>query len=142
MRGYKSYPSYRPDQSMPDRIFSGLSCLTYGLTGFLWLIVSHIKGQSLSSFARFHVFQSIFVFIGVYVIGLILNIFLGFVQIMPFIGPVVANLVYYVSGYPVIFGLPAVTFLVQALAVYMAAFAFWGKYAEVPGVSDSVRRMI
>ncbi len=142
MRNYRGYRAFGSQIDLTDKIFSALSCLTYGLTGFIWIIVSHIKGQSLSTFARFHIFQSILVFIGIYVIGLILNIFLGFAQIIPFIGPLVVNLVYYVTGYPLIFGLPLNTFLIQALVIYMAVFAFMGKYSEVPGVSDHIKRMV
>ncbi len=142
MRGHRSFTTSGSYAGPEDRIVSGLSCLTYGLVGFIWIIVSHIRGKSLSSFARFHIFQSIFVFIGIYIISLILNLFIGFVQIMPFIGPFVANLVYYINGYPLIFGLSAATFFLQALAIYMAVFAFWGRYAEIPGISDQIRRMI
>jgi len=126
---------------MQDKIFSCLSCLTYGLTGFLWIIISHLRGQSLSSFARFHVFQSIFVFIAIYVVGLILNILLGIVQIMPFIGAFIINIVYFLKGYPLIFGLSAIPLLIQGLSIYMAVSAFLGKYAEIPGVSETVRKM-
>lgn len=142
MRGYKNYTGNRPYIDLQDKIAGGLTCLTYGLVGFIWIIISHIRGKSLSSFARFHIFQSIFVFIGIYVISLILNIFIGFIQIMPFIGPVVVNIVYYITGYPLIFGLPATTFFVQTLAIYMAIFAFMGRYAELPGISDYVKRMV
>ncbi len=141
MRGYRNYTNYRPQISPLERLISGLSCLTYGLAGFIWIIISHIRNQPLSSFTRFHIFQSIFVFIGIYVLGLILNIFLGFVKIMPFIGPIIVNIVYFVNGYPLIFGLPATVFIVQALAVYMAVCAFMGRYAEIPGVSEHFKRM-
>lgn len=142
MRGRRNFAPGRPYASMEDRIISGLTCLTWGLVGFIWIIISHIRGQSLSSFSRFHIFQSIMIFIGIYVLGLILSIFLGFIQLMPFVGPFVANIVYFVSGYPLVFGLSATTFFVQALAVYMAVFSFMGKYAEVPGISNYIRRMV
>ena len=142
MRGYRNYTNYKPNFNIQERIFSGLTCLTYGLVGFIWLIVSHIRRQSLSSFARFHVFQSILVFFALYIIGLILNIFLGFLQIMPFIGPLFVNLAYFIKGYPLIFGFSATQLLIEGLAAYMAIFAFLGKYPEVPGISDTVRRIV
>jgi len=141
MRGYR-HTNYKPNISTQEKFFSGLTCLTYGLTGFLWLIVSHIRKQSLSPFARFHIFQSILVFFALYIIGLILNIFLGFLQIMPFIGPIFVNIAYFIKGYPLIFGLSAAQLLIEGIAAYMAVFALWGKYAEVPGISDTVRKII
>ncbi len=138
----REYRNYRAGINAEDRIVSGLTGLTYGLAGFIWLIVSHIRGKSLSPFARFHIFQSILIFFGIYVINLIINIFLGFFQIMPFIGPFIVNVFYYITAYPLILGLSLTTFLVQALAVYMAVCGFWGKYAEIPVISDQIRRMI
>jgi len=61
---------------------------------------------------------------------------------MPFIGPVVVNIAYFIKGYPLIFGLSAAQLLIEGIAAYMATFAFWGKYAEVPGISDAVRKII
>ena len=142
MRGYRNYSPNTSYASMPERIFSGLSCLTYGLVGFVWIIISHIRNRSLSSFARFHIFQSIFVFISIYVASIIFNILFGFVQIMPFIGSFFVDLKYFLTGYPLIFGMSMTSFLVQGLAIYMAVFAFRGKYAELPWFSDTVRRML
>lgn len=126
---------------MKDRVVSGLSYLTSGLVGFVWLIVSHIRKDRLSAFTRFHIFQSIFIFILLYVAGLVLNILIGFVQIMPIIGPITVNIAYFLRDYPLVLNLSAVNFGIVALALYLSISAFIGRYGEVPWVSDTVRRM-
>lgn len=124
-----------------DKIVSGLTYLTSGLVGFVWLIVSHIRRQPLSSFTRFHIFQSIFIFIILYLMGLVFNILLAFVQIMPFIGPLTVNIVYYLKDFPLILGFSLVNFSIIALSLYLSVCGFTGKEGEVPWVSDTIRRM-
>lgn len=143
MRGYRSYGNYSSSHITPlERILSGLSYLTSGLVGFIWIIVSHIKGKSLSSFARFNIFQSIFIFISIYVLGIIFNILLGMAQMMPVIGPLTVNIAYLLKDYPLILGFSIINFAIIALCLYMAISAFLGKHAEVPWFSDNVRRMV
>ncbi|OGI04214.1 MAG: hypothetical protein A2Y25_08915 [Candidatus Melainabacteria bacterium GWF2_37_15] len=126
---------------MKDRIISSLSYLTSGLVGFIWLIVSHIRHDRLSAFTRFHIFQSIFIFILIYVVGLVLNILLAIVKIMPIIGPLTVNIAYFLKDFPLILGFSIINFAIVALSVYLAFSAFMGRYGEVPGVSDTVRKM-
>lgn len=142
MRGYRSFSPATSYASTWDKVLSGLSYLTYGLVGFVWIIVSHIRNQSISSFARFNIFQAIFVFICLYVVSIVFNILFGFAQAMPFIGGFFANIKYFFTGYPLILGYPLTVFLIEGLKVYMAVLAFMGKYAELPWFSDTVRRMV
>jgi uncharacterized membrane protein len=137
---YRSY--YNPEISLTDRILSCLSCLTSGLVGFIWLIIAHARGHGLSSFGKFYALQSILVFFIFYVVGIILNIFMGIIGIMPFIGPLVVNIVYSIADKPLLFGYSLTSLFVGGVALYMAIYAFLGWYAEVPYVSSTVRRMI
>lgn len=142
MRGYKSYGNYNSGLTMQDKIISGLSYLTTGLVGFIWIIVSHIRGQSLSNFTRFHIFQSIFIFILLYLLGMVFNILLAFVQLIPLIGPVVVNIVYYLKVYPMILGFSLINFSIIGVTIYLAVYSFLGKYGEIPWVSDTIRKMV
>ena len=58
MRRFKSFSNYKQNADTTDKILSALSCLTTGLVGFIWLIVSHIRGVSLSSFAKPSLFKA------------------------------------------------------------------------------------
>lgn len=127
--------------STRDKIISGLSYITSGLVGFIWLIISHLRRDRVSGFTRFHIFQSIFIFILLYVLGIVFNILTGFVQIMPIIGPIMVNIVYFFRDAPVVLGFSVVNFGIITLTLYLAISAFMGRYGEVPWISDTVRRM-
>lgn len=127
--------------SMQDKIISGLTYPTCGLVGFIWIIITHIRRDRLSSFTRFHAFQSIFIYILLYLFGIIFNILVGFAQIMPVIGSVVENINLFLTKWPIILGYSLTKFSLIALTLYLSIFAFMGRYGEVPWISDTVRRM-
>lgn len=127
--------------SMKDKIISGLTYLTSGVVGFIWIIITYLRRDRLSGFTRFHIFQSIFIYILLYVLGLVFNILTGFVQIIPIIGPLTVNLVYFFRDAPIVLGFSVINFAIITLTVYLSIFAFMGKIGEVPWVTDTVRRM-
>ncbi|MEI8388860.1 MAG: hypothetical protein WCG23_03135 [bacterium] len=144
MSGYKGSIPKKQYIDMPERILSSLSYLTSGMVGFVWLIITHLRGKSLSSFARFHIFQSIFLSIIIYVASILLNIIASVVQIIPFFGTLVMNIIYYLVQYPLplpggqsIVGLALIIFY-----FYLAFYAFTGRYGRIPWISDMVKQMV
>jgi len=144
MKGYREFRPKKQYIDMPDRIFSSLSYLTSGMVGFVWLIVTHLQGKSLSPFARYHIFQSIFLSIIIYVASILLNILASVVQIIPFLGTLVMNIVYYFVQYPLPLtgGQSLVGLALIILYGYLAFYAFTGRFGRVPWVSDMVKQMV
>lgn len=142
MTVYRNRSYYNPEVSTSDKVLSGLSCLTSGLIGFIWLIVAHIKGYRISTFGKFYALQSILVFFAFYVISLVLSIFMGILGILPFIGPFFVNIFYAIADKPVLFGYSLASLFVGGVALYMGIFAFAGWYARIPFISNNIRRMI
>ena len=144
MRGYREFKSKKQYIDMPDRVLSCLSYLTSGMAGFIWLIVAHLRGKSLSSFARYHIFQSILLSVIIYLVSILLNILASIVQIIPFFGALVMNIVYYLVQYPLPLtgGQSLIGLALIILYGYLAFFAFTGRYGRVPYVSDMVKQMV
>lgn len=144
MRGYREFRPKKPYISVNDRIFSSLSYLTSGMVGFIWLIVTHLQGKSLSPFARYHIFQSIFLSIIIYVASILLNILTSVIQIIPFLGSLVMNIIYYFVQYPLPLtgGQSLVGLALIILYGYLAFYAFTGRFGRVPWVSDMVKQMV
>lgn len=130
--------SNRP--SALERVIAGICYLTFGLAGLLYIILSGQRGQS--QFFRFHFLQSIVVGI----IGLLITWSSDFfIQIFGWLLNLMA---------PALGGnAPAVVFWVgQSVGVILKAFsllfiygmiwAFLGKYAEIPFISNIVRRQM
>ena len=143
MRGYKEFKPKKQYINTPDKIFSGLSYLTSGMVGFIWLIVVHLQGKSLSPFARYNIFQSNLLTILILLACILLNSLSSVVKIIPFFGNLVMNIVYYLVQYPLPLtgGQSLVGLALIILYGYLAFFAFTGRCGRVPWVSDMVKQM-
>lgn len=118
-----------------ERICGGLSYLTYGIAGLLYILLS--KGSRQSQLFRFHLYQAVFISIlGTLVswgitplVGIITNVMGAFAP-----GVAVA-----ISG-----GFGAVALVISGIftlvLLYGAVCAFLGKFAEVPFISPLVRQ--
>lgn len=118
-----------------ERICGGLSYLTYGIAGLLYILLSKRSGQS--QLFRFHLYQSVFICIlGTLVswgigplVGIITNV----------VGAFAPGAAMAISG-----GFAAVTMVVSGIftlvLLYGAVCAFLGKFAEVPFISPLVRQ--
>lgn len=119
--------------TMTERIISGLCYVTFGLLGLLYIIISGRSGQS--GFFRFHFLQSIVLGILGMLISWSGNIFISLMGgLVGLMGPAIAA--------PIIGGvnttLLVVMWLGYILLGYGMLWAFMGKYAEIPFVSNLV----
>lgn len=137
MRGYRAEPN------MFDKIMSASSYLTMGFTGFIWMIICYIAGKPPMPFVKYHIIQSIFVSILLYIINILSHILLGIIGVIPFIGNLINNLVFYFASYPtMLLGMSILQLILSMLIIYLAATSFMGKYTVIPWVSDNIRRMV
>lgn len=137
MRGYRSEPN------LFDRGISAASYLTMGFVGFIWMIICYLAGKPPMPFVKYHIIQSIFISIIIYLIKIVGTIILGFVGIIPFIGALINNIVYYFVLYPtMLFGLSIIQLALLMLIIYLTVTSFMGKYTVIPWVSDNIKRLV
>jgi len=123
-----------------ERVVGGLCYMTFGLAGLLYMIVSGRRGQT--QFFRFHFLQSIILGI----IGLLLSwassIFFTLLQgltgvLTPVLGNVAPAAQFWITqAVIVVFN---ATYL---LLIYGMIWAFLGKFAEIPFISNIVRQQM
>lgn len=117
-----------------ERIVGGVSYLTAGIVGLLYMLLSKNGGQSTQF--RFHTFQSMFLAI-IFVLFRWAVTFLNDLTgpMLLAIGGDTGRLLY--TGVAQLFGILTTAF--SLLFLYGAIMAFLGKFAEVPFVSNIVR---
>ena len=123
-----------------ERVIAGFCYLTFGLIGLLFIIISGQRGQS--SFFRFHFLQSIVLGIIFMLIqwcsGILVQLLLA---LMNMIAPLVGGSAATISVY--LFGAVDIFFKAYLLLfVYGMIWAFMGKLAEIPLISDIIRRQM
>lgn len=126
---------------MIERIVSALSYLTSGVIGFIWLILGVLTKSGLRPFMKYHIFQSIFLAMGYFLLMIILeqvSVVINFI-------PVVRNifsLITFPFLIPIIFGLSIVQILIYTLLFYLAVTSFMGRYSYIPWISEIIKKNV
>ncbi len=130
---------YKPP--MIERIVSALSYITWGTVGFIWMILGLFTKASLSSFVRYHIFQSIFISIGLMLLGMLLGFLADILSIIPIINKIMVALIT-LMNIPAIGPFSLLQACLYSLVIYLAVSSFMGKYSYVPWVSDVINQNI
>ena len=120
-----------------ERIISALSYLTMGFVGFIWLIIALIRKTNLTTFLKYHIFQSIFISIGYVLLCLILGFILNLLSFIPIINILAAQIALFFNA-PFIFGYSIIQTAIYILLFYLAITSFMGMYSRIPWVSDII----
>lgn len=131
------YSHYQNKPFMIERIVAGLSYLTMGFAGFIWLIIGLIRKTHLTQFLQYHIFQSIFISIGYVLLCLILGFLLNILSMIPFINILAAQIALFFNA-PVIFGYSIIQTAIYILLFYLAITSFMGIYSRIPWVSNII----
>lgn len=120
-----------------ERIISALSYLTMGFVGFIWLIIALIRKTNLTTFLKYHIFQSIFISIGYVLLCLIFGFMLNLLSFIPLINILAAQIALFFNA-PFIFGYSIIQTAIYILLFYLAITSLMGIYSRIPWVSDII----
>lgn len=132
---------YHEKPYMIERIVAGISYLTMGFAGFIWLIIGLIRKTQLTKFLQYHIFQSIFISIGYVLLCLILGFILNLLSMIPFLNIFAAQIALLFNA-PIIFGYSIIQTAIYLLLFYLAITSFMGMYGRIPWVSDIIDQNI
>jgi len=142
MRPQSAYSNRPPEIAPGEKIIAAASYLTTGIIGFLWVIISHVTGSKIKSFLRYNIYQSIFLAVLYYVFNLIMNILVGIVVKVPFIGSLVYSVYFYLFNFKMIMGYSIIDFVIFTAILYLVLTSLSGKISRLPWVSDVVKSML
>jgi len=126
---------------MIERIVSALSYLTSGVIGFVWLILGVLTKSSLRPFMKYHIFQSIFLAMGYFLLLVILEQISVIINFIPVVRNIF-SLITFPFLIPIIFGLSIVQILIYTLLFYLAVTSFMGRYSYIPWISEIIKKNV
>lgn len=129
--------SYRP--YLIERIVVSLSYLTMGLVGFIWIILGAFTKSPTSDFARYHIFQSIFISITLFLLNVLFGIINDVLSIIPFV-KVLVQQIYYLFNAPMFMNFSIIQVSMYLFVAYLMITSALGIYTYVPFVSDVISR--
>lgn len=124
-----------------ERIVAALTYLTMGMVGFVWLIIGLFTKARLKPFLQYHIFQSIFISLGVAVLSIFVGWLSNLLSVIPFINKVVAQ-INFLLNMPLIFDYSILQTVIYVFLAYLAVTAFMGKFSYIPWVSDVIDQNI
>lgn len=125
-----------------EKIIAILSYFTFGLVGFVWVIIGAITRQNLKPFLKYHIYQSIFLAILFFIVSHLLIFIINILIIIPVINVIAGALAYFFSVSVIDIGnihLSIVRLLVLIVTIYLSLGALKGKYSYIPWVSDIIK---
>ena len=121
-----------------EKIIAALSYVTFGLVGFVWLLIGIFTKNNLRPFLKYHIFQSIFISFAYMIISLFLGLIMNILSIIPLVNQLVLQFTFYLNA-PILLGFSLIQALVYAVIFYLVLTSFQGKYSYLPWVSDIIK---
>lgn len=125
--------------SLLDRIISVLTYYTFGSVGVFWMIICALIKKYVPNFTTYHIMQSIFLSIILYLITQLMDIAVGFAINVPFIGEFIKKIVIYTSQTPIYLGFSLIHYIIFIIISYLAIFALFGKRSYFPYISEIIK---
>ena len=124
-----------------EKISAAATYLTLGIWGLIWLLISKRSYFDQKDFVRFHCYQSIFVGLLYMFIpqgfAILFSLITQILGLIPFLSPVT-------DGLHVAHGIIQTAFHygLLALIIYCVIFSLFGKYTNIPYISQIINRML
>ena len=124
-----------------ERIVVSLSYLTMGVIGFIWLILGAFTKSQSSDFVRYHIFQSIFISILLFILNVLFGIINDVLSVIPFI-KVLTQQIYYLFNAPMFMNYSIIQMVMYLFIAYLMITSALGIYTYVPFVSDIISQNV
>lgn len=138
--------NYNSNNILPaEKLISILSYFSFGIIGFIWIIIGALNKQNLKPFLRYHIYQSIFLSILFFIISHLIIFVLNILGFIPYLNALLGFIVYFLSVSLISIGnlhLSIIQLLILGFLVYLSVGVYKNKYSYVPWVSDIIKANI
>ena len=123
-------------------IIAFVNYLTYGLVGFIYLILVALKKCKLTSFLQYHIFLTFFLVILYWLITVFLSLVVQILSVIPFINILVVKLLFYFNA-PIFFNkFSIISGGLNLFVIYLCFNSLMGRFTYIPWVSNIIRANI
>lgn len=121
-----------------EKIIAPLSYVTMGLVGFVWLLLGVILKLSLRPFLKYHIYQSIFLSFLFFIFSVGLNLVLGILSYIPFLGRIISTITFLLAT-PLIWSFSIINIIFAIFLFYLVVTSFTGRLTYIPWVSNIIK---
>ena len=138
-------PNFRDPRSIPslmERIIAVANYFTFGMVGFVWLILVALKKAKITPFLQYHIFQTFFTVMLFWLASVFIGLIAQILSFVPFINLLVVKIIYYFNA-PFFAGkYSIVSSAISLIVLYLCLTSFQGKYSYLPWISPIIRKNI
>ena len=122
-----------------EKIVAVLNYATFGLVGFIYLILVAFRKCRLTTFLQYHIFLTFFLVILYWLVTVLLSLVVQILSLIPFINVLILKLLFYFNA-PILLGKYSVVMcIIEAFRFYLCATSFLGAFSYVPWASNIIR---
>ncbi len=130
---------YYNDSTLLDRLIVAVNYVSFGLVGFIYLIINAIRKGRMSTFLQYHIFQSFFLVMLYWLLSVFISLIAQILSFIPFINILILKLLFYFNT-PIFFGkYSIVSGTVSLIIIYLVLTSIQGMYSYFPWVSDIIK---
>ena len=133
------------DPSHPDffeRLSASVNYFTFGMLGFVWLILAALGRLRLTKFLRYHIFQTFFLVMLYWLLSVFISLILQILSFIPIVNILIMKILFYLN-YPVFFEhYSVISGTVLCVLIYLSLNSLQGKYSYIPWVSDIITKNV
>lgn len=128
--------------SLLERIIVVANYITFGLVGFVYLIINAIRSGRMSAFLQYHIFQSFFLVMFYWLLTVFISLIAQILSFIPFVNILVLKLLFFFNN-PMFFGrYSIVSGTVSLIILYLVLTSVQGQFSYIPWVSDIIKRTV
>ncbi len=120
-----------------ERLIAATTYLSMGMVGFVWLIFCAITKNNLRPFLKYHIFQSFFLIMALFLFNIFVSFIVSILGVIPFINMLVYKILFFFTA-PIIVGLSISSLVILAIMVYLVFTSLQGKYSYIPWISNII----
>lgn len=132
----KKYSQQEP--LLMEKIIASLSYITFGFVGFIWLILAIFTKNNLRPYLKYHIFQSIFISIGYFLLSKFIELIMNILSIIPLVNQLVLQVTFYLNA-PLLLGFSLIQVVIYAIILYLVITSFQGQYSYLPWISEIIK---
>lgn len=125
-----------------ERIIAVLNYISYGLVGFIYLILVAFKKCRLTPFLQYHIFLTFFLVILYWLLTVIISLAVQVLSFIPFLNILVLKLLFYFNAPIFMNKFSLISGFLHLFMIYLCVTSFMGAYSFVPWASNIIRANI
>lgn len=110
----------------------------FPLIGFIFIIIAALMRKDMKPFLKYHIFQSIFIAIALWIIISGLGFAMNILSYIPIVKTVVSMVTFFLNT-PIFLGFSVVTLIYTLFILYLIFGVIRGSFSYVPWVSDIIK---